>query len=389
MQVADRLASLFIQENVQDRSLVSQQTAAFLDSQVEEAGRKLTEQEARLQAFRIANAGTLPSQMGSTAQMMQATQAQLQGAMETVNRNRDRQLTIEREIADLQSPENHTTVPASPGSANGETRPATAAEQLAGARAALAGLELRLKPSHPDVQRARRVIAELERKVEAEASNPALATLASPVAPMATLSVAQAQRLSQLRNEYESLGRRIATSTQEQERLEKQLTEYRHRLEGVPSSESQLSQLMRDYETIQDSYRKLLAKSQDAKVAADLERRQIGQQFRIIDGARLPERPFSPDRMRVNLMGTAAGFGLGLALIVLLEYRDSSFHSRDDIVTVLALPVLAVVPRMTTAIERNRVRRRRMLAWSASAALVLIATGVAVWRFQLLDAWVR
>jgi len=397
MQVADRLASLFIQENVQDRSLVAQQTAAFLAAQLEDAGRKLTEQEQRLQAFRTANAGTLPTQVESNSQMMHATQAQLQGAIDTVNRYRDRQLVLEREIADLQTiaasaPPRPTPAPQTTGP-NGEPRPGmTAADQLAAARALLANLELRLKPGHPDVQRGRRAVAELERKAEAEASNPALAALAAPATPLPAapaMSTNQLEQLSRLRAEYESLGRRIDTATKDQERLDAQLATYRQRLEAVPSRESQLAQLTRDYETLQENYRKLLVKSQDAQVAADLERRQIGQQFRIIDSARLPERPFSPDRMRLNLMGAAAGVALGLALIVLLEYRDSSFRTRDDIVTVLALPVLAVVPRMITAIERKRARRRRIMAYSASVALVLVATAVTLWRLRLLDAWVR
>jgi len=389
MQVADRLASLFIEENVQDRSLLAQQTASFLDSQLEEAGRKLTEQEQRLQAFRTANAGVLPSQATSNAQMMSTAQTQLQAVVDAINRYRDRQLVLEREMQELPNIIAAARPPV-PTNANGEPRVGvTAAEQLVAARAGLVALQLRLKPEHPDVVRAKRVISELERKAEAEASNPSLASLAAPAAPLPSMSAQDQTKMLQLRTEHESLERRIALATKEQQRFEQQLATYRQRLEAVPSRESELAQLTRDYETIQDSYRKLLAKSQDAKVAADLERRQIGQQFRIIDSARLPEAPFSPNRLRLNVMGAGVGLALGLALIALLEYRDSSFHSRDDIVTVLALPVLAVVPKMITTGERRRTKRRRVMALAASAALVLVAAAVTAWRLRLLDAWVR
>jgi hypothetical protein len=43
-------------------------------------------------------------------------------------------------------------------------------------------------------------------------------------------------------------------------------------------------------------YTSLLMKSQEAQVAANVERRQIGEQFRVIDSARVPQRPYSPDR---------------------------------------------------------------------------------------------
>jgi uncharacterized protein involved in exopolysaccharide biosynthesis len=38
-------------------------------------------------------------------------------------------------------------------------------------------------------------------------------------------------------------------------------------------------------------------------------------QFRIIDAARLPERPLGPSRLGVNVAGTFAGLGLGLAFV--------------------------------------------------------------------------
>jgi polysaccharide chain length determinant protein (PEP-CTERM system associated) len=384
VQVTDRLVALFIQENVQDRALLAQQTSTFLESQLEEAGRKLAEQERQLEEFRSANAGTLPSQVNSNLSVMQSAQTQLRGVIESINRDRDRELTLERMMEDM------TAAAASrpaPSAGAGTDRPQSTAEQLASARAGLQALQLRLKPEHPDVQRAIRIVAELQQKVEAEAANAPLAPGTTPALP--GLTVAQQQQLIQMRAEHESLQRRIATATVEQQRLDKQLAEYRARVELVPQRESQIAVLTRDYETLQENYRKLLSRTQDAKAAADLERRQIGQNFRIIDSARLPERPTSPDRLRLNGMGLGAGLALGVLLIAFFEYRDSSFRSRDDIITVLALPVLAVVPRMITTGERRRYGRRRLYAVAATCALALVAVAVSAWKLRLLDTWAR
>ena len=102
-------------------------------------------------------------------------------------------------------------------------------------------------------------------------------------------------------------------------------------------------------------------------------------------------RPVSPDRVRINLMGILGGLAVGLGLAALLEYRDTSLKSDDDIVTTLALPVLAVIPVMTSASERRALRRRRLiLAASASVACMMLAAAVmAVWRLQLVEAWFR
>jgi hypothetical protein len=165
------------------------------------------------------------------------------------------------------------------------------------------------------------------------------------------------------------------------------LAAYAGRLEAAPQLEAALTELMRDYQTIQDQYTSLLKKSEESKLAVNLERRQIGEQFKIIDGARLPERPTSPDRLSMNLMGVFAGFAVGLALVALLEYKDTSFKTDDDVVTALALPALAVIPKMISSAEARRLKRRRIVLGlsAASATTVLVVVAVAAWRFNLLD----
>jgi len=52
-------------------------------------------------------------------------------------------------------------------------------------------------------------------------------------------------------------------------------------------------------------------------------------------------------------------------------------RTADDIASMLALPVLAVVPVMWTALERHR-RRRRRVALAAVAVSALVVCGAAV-----------
>lgn len=164
---------------------------------------------------------------------------------------------------------------------------------------------------------------------------------------------------------------------------------YRSRLEAAPALESEQTQLMRDYETLNEAYSSLLLKSQDAKVAKNLEERQVGEIFRIIDGARMPEKPHSPNRVRLNIIGALAGLGLGLGIAGLLEYKDRSLRTEDDIVLTLALPVLALVPTMMTRTERHKKKRQRLLLASSGAAVALVALAVVAWKFQVLPAFIR
>ena len=68
----------------------------------------------------------------------------------------------------------------------------------------------------------------------------------------------------------------------------------------------------------------------------------------MLDRARLPGGPTSPNRPMINLIGALAGLGVGLGLVALLEYRDNGLRSEDDVVSVLSLPVLAAIPVIET-----------------------------------------
>ena len=71
-----------------------------------------------------------------------------------------------------------------------------------------------------------------------------------------------------------------------------------------PTRESELTELTRDYDDAADDvHRACSPRSEDSKIAANLERRQIGEQFKMLDPARLPEQPFSPNRLQINLIG--------------------------------------------------------------------------------------
>lgn len=69
------------------------------------------------------------------------------------------------------------------------------------------------------------------------------------------------------------------------------------------------------YEVLRERYKALLIRAEEARMATGIERRTIGEQFRIIDPPRLPERPVGPSRLAVNIAGTFAGLGLGLVFV--------------------------------------------------------------------------
>lgn len=386
--VTERLSSLFIRENLEDRAVLADATSQFLDAQLEEARRRLLDHEKKLEDYRLRNAGSLPTQVQSNLQAIQTTQMQLQSLHDAVNRDKDRRLFLERALADVQAETAMPTAPAPPAAdaaaAVATVGPAT--QRLEAARTLLRGLEVRLKPEHPDVQRAKRMIRDLEKEAEAEALQQPVGDGESARA-LTPAERNRRSRIAAMQAEIQTLDQRMTARQADEQKLRSALAVYQARVEGAPARESELIELMRDYDILKTTYNELLKKSEDSKLALNLERRQIGEQFKIVDGARLPEKPFSPDRPKIMGMGAVMGLGLGLALVALLEYRDTSLKTDEDVVTALALPVLALIPAMVTkAEERARVRRRRLIAM-ASLACIMVVVGAAAWKLQLLERW--
>lgn len=379
-EVTERLASLFIEENLRDREILAEGTDQFLESQLEEARRQLLANEQKLAEYKRRYAGQLPSQMQSNLQILQNAQQQLQAVSDSILRDRDQRALLERLLADAMAQAGAAT-PAL-GSDDPQAASTPAAVQLEAARRALAQLALRLKPEHPDMVRAQRAVRELEAKAAAEALQQPLSPATPPPAVATTPQEAERQRrITDLRTQIATLDNQVAAKEREIERLKAEIAAYQARVEAAPGRESELVALTRDYDTLRERYAQLLSKREDAKIAANLEKRQIGEQFKIIDAARLPERPESPNRTRINLMGALAGLALGLGLAALLEYRDTSLRKEEDVLVALALPVLAMIPRMTTSHERRARRRRRIRLSLAAVSTVAIAGAVITWKF--------
>jgi polysaccharide chain length determinant protein (PEP-CTERM system associated) len=384
MKVAEKLSGAFIEESLTDRSVLAESTTSFLETQLEDARRRLEENEKKLADYKTKHAGELPSERESNLQVLNNQQLQMQALTDSLNRDKERRYQIDKYINDLATFQptaaNVTISGDDPTSVAG----GTVGAQLEAAKAQLRLLELRYKPDHPDVTRMKRIIRDLEAKQQAEALQRPLSQTGSE-APATPEEAARQLRLKAAQAELDAIDRQIAQKQAEEKRLRGVMAGYEARIGATATRESELTGVTRDYETLRKTYDGLLAKQEDSKVSANLERRQIGEQFRTLDPPRIPEKPISPNRPLIDLMGALAGLGLGVGLVALLEYRDSSFRTDDEVVSVLSLPVVAVIPLMLSRVERKTLRRRSLLIASGTAVVVIGALAAAawfVWRHQ-------
>jgi uncharacterized protein involved in exopolysaccharide biosynthesis len=296
----------------------------------------------------------------------------LQTLGEDLNRDRERRLLLERQVTDLIE----TPVEAKPVDPAKPEMAQTLDDELRLAQQALLAVELKLKPEHPDVKKQRRAVDELEKRVAAQKLE---GTLTSRPTAAITIDPAKRRRLIEARADLDNLDRQIQAKLSEQGRLQGMVGMYQGRIEASPVRESELAALTRDYETQQQTYRGLLQKKEESQISANLEKRQIGEQFKVLDPARMPEKPTSPDRPRLYLIAALIAIAAGFGLAALAEFFDKTLRTEADVRAALNLMVLATVPKMRDAAAGKW--RFRRAATVGGAAVTVLAIGAAVaWR---------
>ncbi|MFO7642917.1 MAG: GNVR domain-containing protein [Desulfosarcina sp.] len=326
-------------------------TSTFLEDELTTMRLRLEQVEQKMKEYRERTMGELPEQLTSNLQILERLQTQLQDTRQRLGDARAR-------LAGFQYQQNATPAlsAAAEQAAVGKTNDP---DQL---RAELQQLRNRYTSQHPDVIRLGKVIADLEAEAAASPNEK------EPGA----ISAVPNRALSGLQQQAAETQREIALLEDEIPRLQSQIAVYEKRVEGTPKREQELLSLRRDYENTQATYNSLLGRRLEAELAVNLERKQKGEQFQVVDPAVAPERPSHPDMLKLFLMVVAAGLGIGGGIIFLLEYFDQSFRLPDEVEGFLGLSVLGTIP----AINLRADKTRQMVNNIFSGAFALFAGGL-------------
>lgn len=347
-QVCAEITSMFMEENLKVREQRAQGTTDFLTNQLDDAKRKLDEQESKLADFQQKYMGQLPDQMQSNMTMLSTLNGQQDAVTQALGRAQQDKTYLES----LLEQQSQTWK----ASLNSSANPRDLQQQLDGLQDELRKLQVRYTDDHPDVIKVKQQIARVRKQLDTIESTPATTKVnASAVEP---------KELQQLRLQVQIIKDSIAQKTKQQEKIQSDIKNYQARLQMTPKVEEEYKSLTRDHETALNFYNSLLAKRTESEMATDLERKQQGEQFRIMDPANLPERPTFPNRMLFGLAGFVVGVGLGLGLAFLSEFRDKSLRTEHDIQVYLQIPVLAMVPVVGHAALMRNNERPRWKFWS-------------------------
>ena len=369
--VANTIASLYSEENGRMREQQAVSTSEFLENQLRELREKLQKQEHAITTYKEKYLGELPEQKDVNLRTLERLQAQLQLAHENNRRATERRQMLTDALGQIDT----SVAMTSPGGSGLSVTPAdTAAARLNLLRQELAMAQTRFSDKYPDVVQLKEQIRVLEQKVETEKQ--AAQALPKSVAHASKRGAGGRELRTPPENAYvQSLMTQLdqatveaKTTSEEMQNINAQIATVTRRLDSTPKREQELALLTRDYDTTRELFKSLLTKRGEANMAAELEQKQQGESFRVIEPARLPERPAGPNRFRLLLVGLALAIGAAGAAVVLAEQVDTSFRRVDEVRSTLPLPVLSAIPRITT--EHDRTHGLRQRRWATAAICV-------------------
>jgi polysaccharide chain length determinant protein (PEP-CTERM system associated) len=364
MKVANGLATFFIDENIRARQGTVVGTSEFLDSELESMRKRLEEQEQLLKKFREKNMGELPEQLESNLRVLDSLKTQLSQKEDSLRSARVSLAALESEMSIRQGAIAAMRPPPGPAVTGRENEDQMSLDQL---KDKLAGLRASYTDQHPDVVRLKARIDRLEK--EQASAPPASDKALEGGGPSGQYASAQLNAET-VRQKTVMLGA-IRALEAEVARAHQEIREHQRRIEATPRREQELLTIKRDYENIKASYNSLQNRKLEADIAVNMEMKQKGEQFQVVDVARLPEKPVSPDMNKLFILTVVAGLGLGAGLIFLLESMDTSVRRLDKLEEEIGLPVLAMVPRIFTSGDRKR--HRMVLAATTASIVVALA----------------
>ena len=347
MNVVNAMAALVIDQNLKVRESRAVGTTEFLDDELSKMRKQLEGVEAALKEYRKNHMGELPEQLAGNISILDRLQQQLVEKQQSLRDEKNRLISIENQIQITRQQANGGQVFLS------DTREPGTLEEL---KQELAEYQARYTDRHPDVLRLKKRIKELEsenvRSVAARGTETQL-----PAADRAGRRSSGTPMEADLIVQREGVKREIAAIKDETSELQAQVGFYQQRVENTPKREQELLSLKRDYENIQETYNSLLERKLEADIAVNMEKRQQGEQFRILDLARMPAKPISPNMKKLFLLCVMAGLGLGGGLIFLSEFLDDCVRKPESVPARLGIPVLVAVPSLD---HRKDVILRRM-----------------------------
>jgi len=332
MNIANRLAYVFVEENSKTQTKRAENTSEVLLQQLNGSQERLAALEEQLRVKKEANMGRLPDQINSNIQMVNGLRQTLESISMQLSAEQSRLSNVDAQLEAMRQ------------GSGGAALTSTAAATIQGVQGRLNQLQQRLTEvraagytdKHPEV---------INLQAEITQARAELNTVKQ--SGTASGDVLQADPLyRQKMSERAEVRTRIGSLRMAESQTRARINQFEAAVAAAPRVEQDLQSVQRDVELENARYMDLKNKYESARLAEDLARKQGGERFSVLYGAGLPDAPIEPDILRLMLMAIALGLVLGAGLVVGREFMDRSVHDVRALQSEFEVPVLGEIPRI-------------------------------------------
>ncbi len=358
-QVTNFIAEKYIEENLNVREEMAMGTTDFLEREASRIRFELEAKEKELEDFKNKYMGMLPSELSSNMNMLNQLREEVNTLEERLHTEKQMAMMLDSQMRQMSESMSFDSIDLPEDDLLLEDE---GSQELTGLEEELKNLRLRYTEQHPDIAALKRRIDML--KEEKKKRDEEMALAPEKAQQEEPLRLGFGPRGDPMIVQKEMQRKKIEGYEKQIEKVKEQMGIYNDRVDKTTQVELAMTKVLRDYETVKKRYEELLSKSLSARMAEEMERRQKGEQFRIIDPAVAPAKPASPDFRKIMVMAALAGLGMGFGLAFLRETMDPCFYDPYEVEADLGANVILSLPvaRMKRESSRKNIEQKSAAA---------------------------
>lgn len=399
-KVTNELVTLFLNENLKERTEQSASTSEFLASEATALNTELKKLEQDISLFKENHKESLPERTSFNLSIVDRNQQELLNITTRKQELERRKIELESELLQLN--------PTSPQILSSGEAVLSQADRLKALRTEYRRKQALYKPSHPDIIRLEREIEALQSQLgigvdmallsrELQSAKEQLSHYQDKYTANHPEIIKQQELVKKLEGDLasaDSSGKDVIAdnpayvliSTQIQsinnelisldtkaETLRIKINDYTNYLSQAPFVEKEYRALMRAYENTRDKFREVEAKRTQAELANNLEKERKGERFTLIQPPEIPESPVSPNRALLLFLGLIISGLLGVGVAAFLEMLDTKLHGKKAITAAIQMEPLVVIPYLQVETgESSSTRKLGYIAAGCTAGLLVV-----------------
>lgn len=305
--VANAIADVYIEQNLDTKTGVSQEAVIWLQKKIEELRQKLESSEMDVQKYKEKNRIiAIEEKETITAQRLselnqQLLESQTKRVEAETRYNSLKKLSLEPEM--IQSTQE---VISNSFIQSLKTQEVVLEKEIA-------EMANKYGPKHPQMERMQLQLTEIKERIDKEVR----------------------KIINSIKTEYEVVKAR-------EEILRKAFEDMKAEAFELNKKSIEYGVLKRQSDSDRQMYEILLKRLNEASVGEDIQTVNV----RIVDRADVPKAPIKPRKLLNIVLAIMIGLGLGAGLAFFFDYMDNTFRTPEDVEEILNTPFLGIVPNI-------------------------------------------